>query len=121
MSVSIGPTACTTTTSARGKTKRLIDSTHQHPTTNMLKPTSKEVVEKLIQPWKTMLEWKGEVIKLDKVRFRDGARVVDELQRVALENCYFMYETRDGKLRVTDGVGQSGGQGGDPLILGQNI
>ena len=31
-----------------------------------------------------------------------------------------MYETRDGKLRVTDGVGPDAG-GGDPLILGENI
>jgi prophage tail gpP-like protein len=120
MSVSIGPNEYTIKLSARGKTKRLIDSSHQHPTTNMLKPTTKEVVEKLVEPWKTQVEWKGEVIKLDKQRFRDGARVVDELHRVALENCYFMYETRDGKLRVTDGVGSESG-GGDALILGQNI
>ncbi|KRR21364.1 hypothetical protein CQ14_06860 [Bradyrhizobium lablabi] len=121
MSVSIGPNEYTVKLTARGKTKRLIDSSHQHPTTNMLKPTTKKVVEKLIEPWKTQLEWKGEDIKLDKVRFRDGARVVDELHRVAMENCYFMYETRDGKLRVTDGVGSDSGGGGDPLILGQNI
>jgi prophage tail gpP-like protein len=119
-SVNIGPTEYTIKITARGKTKRLIDSSHQHPTTNMLKPTTKEVVEKLIEPWNVPLEWKGEVIKLDKVRFRDGARVVDELHRVALENCYFMYETRDGKLRVTDGVGGDTGSG-DALILGQNI
>ena len=71
----------------------------------MMQPTTKEVVEKLVEPWKIQVEWKAETIKLDKVRFRDGARVIDELHRVALENCYFMYETRDGKLRVTDGVG----------------
>jgi prophage tail gpP-like protein len=116
----IGPDEYTIKISARGKTKRLIDSSHQHPTTNMLKPTTKQVVEKLVEPWSTQLDWKGEVIKLDKVRFRDGARVVDELHRVALENCYFMYETRDGKLRVTDGVGTESGSG-DALILGQNI
>jgi prophage tail gpP-like protein len=121
MSVNIGPNEYTIKLSARGKTKRLIDSSHQHETTNMLKPTTKEVVEKLVKPFKTQVEWKGETIKLDKVRFRDGARVVDELHRVAMENCYFMYETRDGKLRVTDGVGQSSGGGGDALILGQNI
>ncbi|MEY9493756.1 phage baseplate assembly protein [Bradyrhizobium elkanii] len=121
MSVSIGPNEYTIKLTARGKTKRLIDSSHQHPTTNMLKPTTKQVVEKLIEPFKQQLEWKGETIKLDKVRFRDGARVVDELHRVAMENCYFMYETRDGKLRVTDGVGSDSGGGGDPLILGQNI
>lgn len=119
-SVSIGPNEYTIKISARGKTKRLIDSSHQHPTTNMLGPTTKEVVQKLIEPWNVPLEWKGEVIKLDKVRFRDGARVVDELHRVALENCYFMYETRDGKLRVTDGVGGDTGSG-ESLILGDNI
>ena len=120
-SVNIGPTEYTIKLSARGKTKRLMDASHQHPTTNMMQPTTKEVCEKLVEPFKVQLEWKGETIKLDKVRFRDGARVVDELQRIATEYCYFMYETRDGKLRVTDGVGQSGGGSGDALILGQNI
>jgi prophage tail gpP-like protein len=120
-SVNIGPNEYTIKISARGKTKRLIDSSHQHPTTNMMQPTTKEVVEKLVEPFKTQLEWKGKTIKLDKQRFRDGARVVDELHRVATENCYFMYETRDGKLRVTDGVGSADGGGGDPLILGDNI
>jgi prophage tail gpP-like protein len=118
ISSNIGPDEYTIKLTARGKTKRLVDSAHQHPTTNMLKPTTKEVVEKLIEPWKTQLDWKGEVIKLDKVRFRDGARVIDELNRVAVENCYFMYETRDGKLCVTDGCA---GGSGDPLILGVNI
>jgi prophage tail gpP-like protein len=121
VSVNIGPTEYTLKLSARGKTKRLIDSSHQHPTTNMMQPTTKDVVQKLVEPFKVQLDWKGKEIKLDKQRFRDGARVVDELHRVGTENCYFMYETRDGQLRVTDGVGQSSGGGGDPLILGQNI
>jgi prophage tail gpP-like protein len=119
MSLTVGPNEYSIKLSARGKTKRLIDSSHQHPTTNMMQPTTKDVVNKLVEPWETEIEWKGEEIKLDKVRFRDGARVVDELHRVALENCYFMYETRDGKLRVTDGVGTE--TSGDPLILGENI
>lgn len=119
VSTDIGPNAYTIRLNARGETKSLIDSSHQHPTTNMLKPTTKEVVEKLVEPFKIKLDWLGEVIKLDKVRFRDGARVIDELNRVAVENCYFMYETREGKLRVTDGIGSTAS--GDPLILGQNI
>lgn len=119
-SVNIGPNEYSVKLSARGKTKRLINSSHQHPTTNMMQPTTKEVIEKLIEPWQVKLDWKGEVIKLDKQRFRDGATVVDELHRVALENCYFMYETRDGQLRVTDGVGTESGSG-DALILGENI
>jgi prophage tail gpP-like protein len=121
ISVNIVPNEYTIKLSARGKTKRLIDSSHQHETTNELKPTTKKMAEKLVKPFKTQLEWKAKDIKLDKVRLRDGARVVDELHRLAIENCYFMYETRDGKLRVTDGVGSADGGGGDPLILGQNI
>ena len=83
--ISLGPTEYTIHLSARGKTKRLIDSSHQHPTTNMMQPTTKEAVEKLIEPWKTQLEWKAETIKLDKMRFRDGNRVVDELNRIGRE------------------------------------
>ena len=119
ISYSIGPTEYTITLTARGKTKYLIDSSHQHPTTNMVgKPTTKQVVEKLCEPWQTEIEWMGTDIKLDKVRFRDGCRVVDELHRICCENCYFMYETRDGKLRVTDDTARTEGE---PIILGVNI
>jgi prophage tail gpP-like protein len=118
VSVTIGPNEYKVTITARGKTKRLIDSSHQHPTTNMLKPTTKEVVEKLVEPWNVQVEFLGKPIKLDKIRFRDGNRVVDELHRIAGEYAYFMYETKDGKLRVTDGVGTGSG---DPIILGYNI
>ena len=120
-SLSIGPNEYTVKLSARGKTKYLIDSSHQHPTTNMVKkPTTKQVVEKLCEPWKdkVQIEWIGTDVKLDKVRFRDGCRVVDELHRVCSENCYFMYETRDGKLRVTDDIGPTTGE---PIVLGVNI
>ena len=117
-SLSIGPNEYTIRLSARGKTKFLIDSSQQHPTTNMLQPTTREVVEKLVEPWGTQIEWLGTVVDLDKVRFRDGCRVVDELHRVGLENCYYMYETRDGKLRITDDIGPTVG---DPIILGVNI
>ena len=117
-SVSIGAEEYTVRLSARGKTKYLIDSSHQHPTTNMLKPTNKEVVDKLIEPWGIQLDWKATNIKLDKIRLRDGGSVVDELHRVASENSHFMYETRDGKLRVTDDTGR---ESGEDLILGENI
>src|SRR6187402_3098092 len=49
MSVNIGPNEYTLKLSARGKTKRLIDSSHQHETTNELKPTTKKIAEKLIK------------------------------------------------------------------------
>lgn len=103
---------------ARGKTKYLIDSSHQHPTTNMLKPTNKTAFEKLVEPWNIEFDWKASTIKLDKVRFRDGAKVVDEIHRLCTENGHFVYETRDGKLRFTDDTGR---EEGEALILGQNI
>ena len=117
-SVSISAEEYTVTLSARGKTKYLIDSSHQHKTTNMVKPTNRDAVDELIKPWEIDVDWKASTIKLDKIRFRDGAQVVDELHRVASENAHFMYETRDGKLRVTDDTGR---ESGEDLILGQNI
>lgn len=117
-SVDIGPNEYTVKLSARGMTKRLIDSSHQHPTTNMIKPTTKQVIEKLVEPFEVEIEWRGAEIKLDKVRFKDGARVSDEIRRLASENAYFVYETRDGKLRVTESAGP---ERGEDLILGDNI
>src|SRR5262245_12572090 len=42
LSLNIGPNEYTIRLTARGKTKYLIDSSHQHPTTNMVKPTTKQ-------------------------------------------------------------------------------
>lgn len=116
--VGIGPQGYSVRLSARGKTKRLVDSSHQHRTTNILKPTTRKALEELLKPFNIQLEWLGTEIKLDKIRFRDGAKVIEEIRRISAENGYYIYETRDGKLRVTDDVGVGTG---DPLILGQNI
>lgn len=117
-SAQIGADEYTVKITARGKTKILVDSSHQHPTTNMLQPTNKEAIEKLVQPWGFDLDWKAKTFKLDKIRFRDGNLVVNELSRIAVENGHFIYETRDGKIRVTDDTGR---EQGEPLVLGTNI
>lgn len=116
-SASIGPNEYTVSFTARGKTKYLIDSSH-NIRENLLRTNSQQVTQKLIEPWGIELDWQAEAQDLDKVRFRDGARVFDELDRVMVENSHYMYETRDGRLRVTDGTGAVSG---DSLILGQNI
>lgn len=108
----------TVTLTARGQTKFLVDSSHQHDTTNYMQPTTKQIVEDLVRPWNIEIEWLATDIKLDKVRLRDGSSVYEELQRVASENCYFIYETKDGKLRVTDDTSR---QTGENLLLGSNI
>lgn len=116
--VNIGPNEYTVQITARGKTKQLIDSSHKHPTGTILRPTTRQVVDALIEGTDISVEWMATEITLDKVRFRDGALIVDELHRVGNENAYFIYETSDGNLRVTDDTGRAIG---DPLVLGQNI
>ena len=121
MSVNIGPNEYTIKITARGKTKRLIDSSHQHPTTNMMQPTTKEVVEKLVEPFKIQVEWKAEVSSSTRCAFVTArgwwTSCTGSRPRIAT-SCT---RRRDGKLRVTDGVGSASGGGGDALILGQNI
>lgn len=114
---SISPDSYSVTLTARGRTKYLIDSSQQHKTGTMLKPSTREVAEALIKDFDVELDWQSEVVKLDRVVFRDGAAVITEMQRLGNENGHFFYETRDGKLRFTDTVGDTG----ESLILGQNI
>lgn len=118
-SVRIGPNEYNVQITARGKTKTLIKSSHiLTKDYNLLNPTTRDAVQKLVDPFDIQLEWLGTEVKVDKIRFRDGAKVIEELRRIAVENGYYIYETRDGKLRITDDIGP--GQG-DALILGQNI
>jgi prophage tail gpP-like protein len=117
-SSSINANEYTVTISCRGRTKNLIDSSHQHPTTNMMRPTNRDVVDKLLEPFDVDVDWKASTIKMDKVRFRDGSYVIDEIRRLCAYGAHFAYETRDGKLRITDDTGRSSGE---PLILGENI
>lgn len=116
--VNIGPDEYTVKVSARGKAKVLVDSSHRHPTTNMMQPTNRDAIEKLIDGFNIEIDWKASTIKLDKLRFRDGSLILDELHRLGNENAHFIYETRDGRLRVTDDTGRTFGTS---LILGQNI
>lgn len=117
-SVSVGPDQYTLQLTARGKTKLLIDSSHKHPTGTLLRPSTREVIDALLEGTDIDVDWKATEVKLDKVRFRDGAKIFDELQRVGNENAYFLYETSDGNLRVTDDTARTIGAN---LILGQNI
>lgn len=117
-SVSISKDSYSIRISARGKTKHLISSSHQHQTTNMLKPTNRQAAEAIVGPFGIALDWKASTIKLDKMRFRDGAPAIEEIHRIAVENGHFVYETRDGKLRFTDSTGETTGE---DLILGDNI
>lgn len=117
-SVSVGKDHYTVTLTARGKSKHLVTSSHQHPTTNMLKPTNRQAIEALVSPFGVALDWRSDVIDLDKVRFRDGNIVLDEMRRLAVENGHSFYETADGRVRFVDGPT---GETGEDLVLGVNI
>ena len=114
----IGPDQYTITLTARGKTKNLIDSSHDHKTGTITGAKTRPVVEELVKNFKVGLDWRAGSHDMDKIRFRDGAAVRDEIDRVCSEYGYYRYETRDGKLRVTD---QAGPESGEALILGENI
>lgn len=117
-SVNIGPDEYTVKVTARGKCKILIDSSHRHPTTNILRPTDQDAINALVEGTDISVEFMGSPQKLDKVRFRDGGRISDEIHRLCNENSHFVYETREGNLRVTDDTGRTVG---DALVLGENI
>jgi len=117
-SSSIGAEEYTVKLTARGKTKKLVDSSHQHPTTNLKDTSTVKAVEAITKAYDIELDRKAEAIAIDMLRLRDGSKVSDELERIGSEHALFMYETRDGKLRMTEDT--SGAQG-EPLILGQNI
>lgn len=118
ISSSISSDSYQVTLTARGQTKFLVDSSHQHDTTNIMKTSTRKVLQELVAPWNIELEWMATDIPLEKVVLRDGSSVYEEVHRIASENCYFVYETKDGKLRVTDDTSK---QTGDMLILGHNI
>jgi prophage tail gpP-like protein len=109
----------TVTLRARGTTKPLVDSSHRHPTGNMLNAKTRQVTEELIKPWGIKLDWQAADDDMDKARFRDGMTVVEELNRVGNEYAKYMWEGRDGTLLVRDGM--TPGPMGEPLILGDNI
>jgi prophage tail gpP-like protein len=116
-STSVGPDSYSVTFTCRGKTRALIDSSHQAPTT-ILRRSGQDIFGELVQPWKVEVEWEAEAVNPDRVRLRDGARVVDEIQRLSEQFSVFVYETRFGTLRVTDEVSN---EQGEAIVLGTNI
>lgn len=117
--LSIGPDSYTLTIECRGKTKKLVDSSHTLKTLTVNDTSAKQMFEKLVQPLGIELDWQTSEVELNRVRLRDGARVTDELERIAEMCGLYFFETRDGKLRVTDS--RPAAETGEPIILGQNI
>jgi prophage tail gpP-like protein len=103
----------------RGKTKRLIDSSHDHPTGQMPNTTVPQIFKTLIENFKVQLhDTTNDSLMIERAVFRDGGAVYTELHRWAKEHNHLTFEGKDGKLQLTD---DSQGGSGEPLILGLNI
>lgn len=118
-SVQISKDSYTITVTARGKCKRLVDSSHDHKQGMLKNVTVPEIFRALIQNFNVSLDDKSNsTIKHERAVFRDGGLVHNELRRWGTEANLNIFETREGKLALT-APGQE--QSGVDLILGQNI
>lgn len=107
------------TVEARGKTKRLVDSSHDHPTGQMPNTTVPKIFQELTKNFKVQInDTSGDSTQIERAVFRDGAAVYTELARWAKEHNLIHFEDKTGKLNLTT---DSAGGSGEPLILGMNI
>lgn len=103
----------------RGKTKRLCDSSHDHPTGQMPNTTVPQIFQTLTKNFNVQInDQSNDNIQIERAVFRDGAAVYTELYRWAKEHNLLTFEHTDGKLNLTT---DSKGGSGEPLILGLNI
>jgi len=117
VSSSIEPNTYNVSLTARGRTKYLIEGSHQHPTGTVLKPNTRRAVEELLKGYNVEIDWQAQELDLERVVFRDGINVLYELQRLGNENGIYFYEGRDGKLIFQEEPQRQG----EDLILGRNI
>lgn len=103
----------------RGKTKRLVDSSHDHPTGQMPNTTVPKIFQTLTKNFNVQVnDTSGDSLQIERAVFRDGAAVYTELARWAKEHNLIHFEDKTGKLNLTT---DSSGGSGEPLILGLNI
>jgi prophage tail gpP-like protein len=104
---------------ARGKTKRLVDSSHDHPTGQMSNTTVPQIFQALIKNFNVQLnDTSNDSIQIERGVFRDGAAVYSELFRWSKEHNLLTFEDKNGQLNLTT---DAQGGSGEPLILGLNI
>lgn len=119
VSSSISAESYSVTITARGKTKYLVQSSHDHKSGQMKDATPADAVRELTKNFGVQVDDKsGDSDKIERIVFRDGAPVYSEIHRWTRENNIIAYEARDGKLKL-DKAGN--GPQGEPLVLGDNI
>lgn len=118
-SVSIGKDAYTITVTARGKTKRIIDSSHAHKTGSMKQVSPSNIIAELAKPFGVEVDDQaGETDKVERAVFRDGASADSEITRWGTEANLETFETREGKLAIRKPGNEPRGV---DLVLGVNI
>lgn len=119
MSVSIGPREYRTTIECRGIAGRLVDSAQPLVPHTQKNTSAISLARLLTEPYGVFLDVRAIDVPVPVWRFRSGARVVDELQRISESTGLFFRESETGALIVEDGTVP--GEVGETLVLGQNI
>jgi prophage tail gpP-like protein len=102
----------------RGKTRKLVDSSHKHDKGTILGTNSRAAIEAITAPFGVELRWRATARDMDKVRYRDGGIVADEVHRIGNAYATYLWESRDGALIASD---ERSAEQGEPLVLGDNI
>lgn len=119
ISSSIDSTSYKISVSCRGKTRRLVDCSHMHPTGMMRDKKPLDVAQDICGRFGigVMSEAAGGE-SIERVVYRDGAIAASEIHRWTREDGLYAFEDKTGQLKITsDGASGSG----EDLILGQNI
>jgi prophage tail gpP-like protein len=103
----------------RGKTKQLINSSHKHEKGMKKKTKTKEAIDELVQPFGVNVKYESEDnIEMERIVFRDGMPVYNEIHRLTREHNKLAFEAVDGTLLITE---DSKGGNGQDLIVGKNV
>jgi prophage tail gpP-like protein len=102
---------------ARGKTKALVDASHKHKTGQIKGTSSKKAIEQLCKDCEIDVDFIGEDQEIKSWTLSDGNYTDYEIDKIATENGHYVYEDKQGRLRVTDDTAR---QSGRDLYVGQD-
>ena len=118
VSLEVGDDSYSVTLDCRGKAKALVDESYQGATT-VLDTTDRQEIERLVSSLGLQLVWDAAETALSRVRYRNGAAVFKEIDRLAENSALYFYEDELGRVVVTDNA--TAADLGDNIVLGENV
>lgn len=108
-----------TSITCRGVAATLVDSAQPTITDSLSNTTASNIARIMLEPYGIALDWRATDATIPIWRFRIGARIVDELQRLSEYTGLYFRESERGTVIAEDGTIPSGF--GADLVLGSNI